>query len=251
MTDKALRIYEEIQEGFSGIAATHHLDTDNITIKSRGLTPEEAIGITKRRDYPILTGAEIMLQAEYQGAYGQAFTDAPADFEGTLKQVMDMDIIHDPHARGLYFAAMNAALRCLGLIDHTVHCRTEEPVECAAEYIPCLKERFPRANVALIGYQPSLFEALSAEPSFKLRVLDLNPGNVGETRFGVKIGHGIRDYEDTVLNWADLVLCTSSVFCNATMDRYIDIGKPVLFFGITGAAAIYLLGLDRHCPKSS
>ena len=192
-----------------------------------------------------------MLRAEYRGAYGQAFTDAPADFQGTLRQVMDMDIVRDPHARGVYFAAINAALRYLKLIDHTVHCRTEEPVECAVSYIPYLKERFPGARIALIGYQPSILEALSREPSLETRALDLNPGNVGETRFGIEIGHGIKDYEDTVLNWADLVLCTSSVFCNATMDRYIDIGKPVLFFGITGAAAIYLLGLDRYCPKSS
>jgi len=252
MTEKASKIYRNIQTKFTDIISQNHLDLSSITIHSRGLSAEEAIGKTERKDYPILTGSEVMLQAEYKGAFGQAFTDAPSDYSGSLKNILEMDIIHDPHARGVYIASLNAVLRYLGLIENTVHCRNAEPPECAREYVLWLSERFPAGtHIALIGYQPSLFEAISKEDHFDLKVLDLNPENVGQIRFGVRVGHGIDDYGDTVLKWADLVLCTGSVFCNGTMDRYVDIDKNVLFFGITGAGACYLLGLDRHCPKSA
>ena len=248
---KAEHIYQQIQDGFHAILEKYQVNTSEIVLAAQGLSPEEAIGITERKDYPILTGKEVMLQANYKGSLGQAFTDAPAELEGSLDMILDMDIQNDPHARGLYFASMNAVLRHLGLIDHTVHCRTKEPADCAPCYIAHLKETRPCTKIALIGYQPSLFQQLAGDDAFRVRCLDLNPDNVGQTRFGVKVEHGVNDYKEVVLDWADLVLCTSSVFSNATMDLYIDIGKDVLFFGITGAGAIYLLGLNRFCPLST
>ena len=247
MNEKQKRIDAAIRAGFEKIVAEHGMDACRVTITGRGLTPEEAIGNTRRKDYPILTGKEVMLQAECSGSLGQSFTDAPSTFEGSLQEVMALDMEHDPHARGLYFAAMNAVMRHLGLIEHTVHCRTEEPVECAGLCLEQLKREHAGKKIALVGYQPSLFEALSGE--FPLRVLDLNPANVGQERFGVTVEHGIDDYE-SVVEWADLILCTGSVFCNGTMDRYIDIGKPVIFFGITASGAGHILGLKRMCPKA-
>lgn len=250
MNAKAEQIYKEIQEKFIDVLTKHQVDCTKEVVTARGLSPEEAIGITERKDYPILTGKEIMLQAEFMGAYGQAFTDAPAELQGKLEDILRLDILGDPHARGLYFAALNAVLRYLGLLENTVHCRSCEPAECAPKYMEYLRKTYGSGNIALIGYQPSLFQALSKEPSFSVRCLDLNPENIGQTRFGSVVAHGIEDYDELVLQWADLVLCTSSVFCNATMDLYVDIGKDVLFFGITGAGAIYLLGLNRFCPLS-
>ena len=250
MTQKAHHIYEEIQSRFLDLLEKYQIDTGEMILTSKGLSTEEAIGITERKDYPILTGMEIMLQAEYKGSFGQAFTDAPSEFHGSLADILKMDLCRDAHARGLYFAAMNAVLKHLGLIGHTVHCRTKEPAECAPKYIKWMKQQYSAKKIALIGYQPSLFQTLSDDPDLTVRCLDLNPDNVGQIRFGVKVEHGINDYSDAVLDWADLVLCTSSVFANATMDYYIAIDKPVLFFGITGAAPIYLLGLSRYCPLS-
>lgn len=249
MTEKCTALYREIKERFQQLIADYHIDTKEMSVITYGLTPEEAIGITERKDYPILTGKDVMLQASYRGARGQAFTDAPADYSGTLEEILNMDILTDEHARGLFFASMNAVMRHLNLIEGTVHCRGEEPPKCAILCLDHLLKEYAGKRIALIGYQPSLFQALSG--NFPLRVLDLNPDNVGQERFGIIVEHGINDYDDVVLNWADLVLCTSSTFCNATMDRYIDIGKPVIFFGISGAGACYLLSLDRLCPLSA
>ncbi|MDK2968463.1 MAG: hypothetical protein PWP53_4075, partial [Lacrimispora sp.] len=66
-----------LKDKFKTLVEENSLTMDEIHIVSKSLTPEEAIGNTRRKDFPILTGREVMLQAEYQGAKGQAFTDAP------------------------------------------------------------------------------------------------------------------------------------------------------------------------------
>ena len=246
MTEKCAAIYRQIKEKFQAVLEKYNIDKNEVSIISCALSPEEAIGITERKDYPILTGKDVMLQASYQGSFGQAFTDAPASCSMTLNAILDMDILEDTHARGLFFATVNAVMRHLGLIEGTVHCKGEEPPQCALRMLETLRNQWAGKKLALIGYQPSLFQALSG--SFDLRVLDLNPENVGQERFGHLVEHGLNAYDDAVLHWADLVLCTSSTFCNATVDRYVDIGKPVIFFGISGAGACHLLGLSRMCP---
>ncbi len=249
MTEKCAALYMQIKERFQKIIDDYHIDVKEKSVISCGLTPEEAIGITERKDYPILTGKDVMLQATYRGARGQAFTDAPADYSGTLEEILSMDILADEHARGLFFASMNAVMRHLNLIEGMVHCRGDEPPKCSVLCLEQLLKEHVGKRIALIGCQPSLFQALSG--NFPLRVLDLNPDNVGQEHFGITVEHGINDYDDVVLNWAELILCTSSTFCNATMDRYIDIGKPVIFFGISGAGACQLLSLERICPLSA
>lgn len=239
---------EILKERFRSVVEQNDLDKSEIKISARGLSPEEAIGITKRQDYPILTGKEVMLQAEYQGSFGQAFTDAPSDFIGTLEEILGLDLEEDSHNRALFIAAMNAVMKKLGLVSHTVHCKSEEPEKCVTEFESYIRGKYGSPKIALVGYQPSMLEALSEE--FRVRVLDLNPENVGKTRYGVKVEDGVKDYTDVVLEWADVVLCTGSTLCNGTMVNYIDIGKDVLFFGITAAGAAELLGLKSMCPLS-
>ncbi|WP_124065891.1 DUF364 domain-containing protein [Clostridium sp. E02] len=241
-------LMDRLKREFQSLVEEHHLDMEEVTIRSKSLTPEEAIGNTKRRDFPILTGKEVMLQAEYQGARGQAFTDAPSKFEGTLHEIQMLDVVNNLHDRGLFIATMNAVMTKLGMIDHTVHCRTEEPENCALELYDYVKNNYGTKKIALVGYQPSILEALSKD--FTVRVLDLNPQNVGQLRYGVKVLHGINDYKEVVLDWADVVLCTGSTLSNGTIVNFLDIGKEVLFFGITIAGAAKLLGLKRFCPCS-
>lgn len=80
-----------------------------------GLTPEEAIAINERKDYPILTGQDVMLQASYRGARGQAFTDAPADYSGTLEEILSMDILSDEHA-GKRIALQNPCISITSIL---------------------------------------------------------------------------------------------------------------------------------------
>lgn len=242
-------LYARLREALSEVIARHHLDERDISLKSRGLSPEEAIGRTARTDYPILNGKEIMLQARFGEALGQAFTSAPVDFEGSLAEVLAFDTARDPQARGILVATLNAVLRAVGEADHTVHCRDDGPELCAERYAALVRERFGSPRIALVGYQPALLARLSRE--FSVRVLDLNPEIVGSVRSGVLVEDGLSAYDTVVRDWAELVLCTGSTLCNGSFVNFLDIGKPVLFFGTSCAGAAVVLGAERFCPMSS
>lgn len=245
----AQELYRRLKQELERIVRLHHLNESPIMLKSRGLSPEEAIGDTRRKDYPILAGKEIMLQAQFGSALGQAFTDAPSDFCGTLDDVLALDPENDPHSRGLLVATLNAVMRHTGDIDHTVHCRNDDLELCAEACAVHIREHFGAPRITLIGYQPALTARLSRE--FPLRVLDMNPQFVGDVKSGVTIEHGETSYRNAVLEWPELVLCTGSTLCNGTFVNFVDIGRPVIFFGISGAAAARILHLPRFCPKSS
>ena len=246
MTEQEL--YRRLKQELERIVRIHHLQASPIRLKSRGLSPEEAIGNTVRKDYPILAGKEIMLQAQFGSSLGQAFTDAPSDFCGTLEQVLALEPENDPHGRRLLVAALNAVMRHTGDIDHTVHCRNEDLELCAEAHAAHIRENYGTARITLVGYQPALTARLSRE--FPLRVLDMNPQFVGSVKSGITIEHGNENYRDAVLDWAELVLCTGSTLCNGTFVNFVNIGKPVLFFGISGAAAARIFDLPRFCPRS-
>ena len=53
MTKKEL--YDILKERFQEVLKEHQIENDHLSVSCRSLTPEEAIGKTKRTDYPILT----------------------------------------------------------------------------------------------------------------------------------------------------------------------------------------------------
>ena len=81
----------------------------------------------------------------------------------------------------------------------------------------------------------------------ELRVLDLNPNNIGEIRYEKLVEHGIKDFDEVVKEWSDLVLCTGSTICNDSILSFVNLNKEVLFFGTTIAGAAYIMGWKRVC----
>ena len=241
---KQEELFDILKKQFGKILEEHGVSSDDITIKAKSLSPEEAIGKTEKKDYPILTGKEVMLEAEYKGSKGQAFTDAPSDFNGSLSDILALDTVADRHSAGLFIAALNAVTRNLGLSEKTVHCRDKGPEECAEKAAEHIKAVYGNVKIALVGYQPSLLERLSRD--FPLRVLDLNPDNIGAVRYGIRVEDGASDMKN-VTDWADLVLCTGSTICNGTICDFLNMDKEVLFFGTTLAGAAGILNCKRMC----
>ena len=237
-------LYETLRAALAAALEEHGLTGWAVTVRARGLTPEEAIGRTQRTDYPILTGKEVMLMADFRGAMGQAFTDAPAHFEGSLDQVLALDLEGDPHSRGLFIATLNAVMKYLGRADNTVHCRDGGPELCARHMAQWVADAYGAPRIALVGFQPALIAALSQR--FPLKVLDLNPDNIGKEKDGCPVLDGASGRQEAV-DWADLVLCTGSTLCNGTIVDYLDLDKEVVFFGTTLAGAAPILGLKRAC----
>lgn len=247
MKNKQKEIYDKIRSRFKEIIESNNLNTTSIVIESRGLTAEEAIGNTERKDYPILVGDEIMLQAKYNGSIGQAFTPYPVSFTGTIGEVLDMDLENDLQNRGIFLATINAVLRNLDLSESSIHCKDKEPGICAKEYLTFLNENYKDKKVLLVGLQPGILSQIQKRGN--VRVLDLNPKNIGTKKESILIEDGIKAYDECV-KWADLILCTGSIFANGSMDLYVDINKEVVFFGTSCSGPAYLLNLKRFCPCS-
>jgi len=139
----------------------------------------------------------------------------------------------------------NAVLRHLGQIEKTVHCHDKEPTECAAELASYIKRKYGEVKIALIGFQPRMVESLT--PQFPLRVLDLDPENIGARKFQVTIESPEKARE--AADWADLLVVTGTTVVNGTMGDFLG-GKPLLFYGTTIAGVAHLMNWERFCFKS-
>lgn len=244
-TDPFDHFYGDLKSRFLNLLQSKGILKEDISIRTKALTAEEAIGHTKRKDFPIITGKDVMIQAECMGALGQAFTDAPAAFKGNLEDICALDLT-DPHSRGLFIAALNAVMKHLGLADCTVHCRDQGPELCSGDAAQYISSHYDHPSITLIGYQPALLERLSKD--YEVHAVDLNPDNIGQMRFGVLIEDG-RELRITerLCRQADLILCTGSTICNGSIVHFLPYKEKTLFYGTTLAGAAALMKLPRLC----
>ena len=234
--------YNDIKERFFSLTKERDLMSSKVEVVSaRTLTPQEVIGKPERDDFPLLKGKEVMIQADFKGSLGQAFTDMPGNYSGTLKEIFDMSL-NSNFERAVFISTLNAVLRYLNYISKTVHCKDKEPGECAAHLIDYIKERFGNPRIAFIGMQPAMVEALAAQ--FEIRAVDLDPDNVGQKRCGVLIEDVFHTKE--ILSWADLIVATGTTVVNDTLTPLLT-EKPIIFYGVTIAGAAYLKGYEQYC----
>ncbi|MCS4515497.1 hypothetical protein JTS93_00460 [Clostridium botulinum] len=172
-----MNIYNELKERLKNIVLENNLFEDQVFITTKSLNPKEAIGETKRKDFPILNGKENMIEAKFKGSTGQAFTSSPSIFQGSLSEVLTLDL-NDDYNKAIFIATSNAILKYLGLIESTVHCKNEEPELCGEKHLNYLKEFYSDSKIALVGFQPSILEHI--KDNFHVRVLDLNADNIGK-----------------------------------------------------------------------
>jgi len=139
----------------------------------------------------------------------------------------------------------------LNLVTKTRHCRDEEPEKCASQIAQHIMADSGKVKVGLIGLQPAILENLVLTFGTDIvRCTDLNPKNVGSTKYGAEIWDGRTDTE-RLIKWCDVLLATSSTIVNNTFDEIREIaisqGKRLIIFGVTGAGISALLGLERVC----
>jgi hypothetical protein len=238
-------LHEILRQRLTAICRKEGLLGETVRVCATPLSTEEAIGTPEDKDFPLQKGKERLLQATFRDARGQAFTDHYGNYEGTLESLLATPPANT-FRRAVFVAALNAVLKHLELIGNTVHCRDEDPRACASELAPQLRERFGAVKITQVGFQPRMVEALA--PLFPLRLLDLDPDNLGHTKFGVPV-EGPETASDAVA-WAELLLVTGTTLVNDTIGDFL-LDKPVLFYGTTIAGAAHLMGWERFCPKSS
>jgi len=238
--------YNNLFHKFRNIVQENNLLNEEVKITGRPLTPEEAIGNTEKKDFPILKGKELLLEADFRGVKGQAFTDMPDNFNGNLKQIIEMPL-ETNFDTAIYISTLNAVCRYLKITDKTIHCKNGDPEICANELIKYLKYKYDKSKIALIGFQPAMLNKLSK--NFQVRVVDLDSENIGKIKYDTVIEDGNKSIDD-LLDWCDIIVATGSTVANKTIPKLLS-DKPTLFFGTTLAGASSLMNLERFCPCST
>jgi hypothetical protein len=236
-----MKVYDKLREYFKKALAENRLETENIIVRARPLTPQEAIGNPEDKDYPIITGRERMMQAEFRDTYGQAYTDMFGNYSGRLGDVAAMEL-NNNYRRAIFISSLNAVTRYLGVIDKTIHCKDNEPRECSAKLVEYITQKYGNPKIAMVGLQPRIVESLTK--NFEIKVTDLDHANIDAEKFGVII----RDPQKTGehLDWCDIAVVTGSTIVNDTITGFL-IDKPVIFYGITISGAAKVLGLQSYC----
>jgi uncharacterized protein (DUF4213/DUF364 family) len=239
LEDGIVNLYETVRSSFGRVVARHDLLEETLTVQCRGLSVDEAIGNPLEQDYPIQFGKEQMVQAEFRNSLGQAFSCEVKQGQYTLREVLTLPL-KDDWERAVFIASLNAVFASLGLVDHTVHCKDQEPARCA-EHLPEIIP--PGCKVGLFGLQPRFLEKL-AELG-EVRCVDLDPALIGSKKAGILV----EDVAQTpaVLDWCDLALVTGSALVNGTFDVFAELTKPLYVFGTTGAGVAQILAAKRFC----
>ena len=243
--EAVMNVFDRLRKAFRSMIEENSWESEQVSVRARALSPQEAIGNPEHRDYPLIKGRERMMQAEFGGSLGQAFTDDYGDFWGSISEVAALTLT-DNFQRAVFLATLNAAARRLGLVTRTIHCTDDRPPLCAQELAAHVTSRFGLPRIAMLGLQPRMVEALAAR--FELRVTDLDEENIGREKFGVTVGGP--DETARNLAWCDIVLATGTVLTNDTY-RELAAHKPTIFYGVTVAAAAHLLCVERFCPYGS
>ncbi|MDX9805158.1 MAG: DUF364 domain-containing protein [bacterium] len=245
-----MSILNEAMIKFKELISEKGLINTEISVRVAPLTASEAIGNPQRRDYPIIEGKERMIEALFSDSKGQAFTDSPSDFSGTLKEVMGLDISKNCN-RAKIIAVINAVLKHLNITSQTVHCKNEEPEKCSKEMMEHILQKYGMIKVGLIGLNPSIAEALvNSFGADNVRITDLNRKNKGVFKYGVEIWDGKERTEDLVKD-SDLILITGTTLVNGSLDKILDYvkeyGKEYAVYGTTIAGVSSLMNLNRLC----
>lgn len=247
-------ILNKLRAAFVELVDEHDLRSEAVEITASPLSPEEAIGRTGRKDFPLVSGRERLVQARFRAARGVAFTDMPADYSATLGEVLALDL-DDNGKRAFFVASLNAVCRHLFDDLKTAHCKDDAPVRCGRDMAADLLERFGRVRVGVVGLNPAIVEGLAAAfgPE-NVFVADMDLAKVGTTVAGVRIHNG-RSQTGALFEFAEVVLATGTTLANATADGIVARaerrGVPLLFYGVTCAAAAQLLGFERMCPYAA
>ncbi len=241
---------EEVKGKFRKIIAEHRLGNEPVEVTIGTLTARQAIGSPVRQDFPLLEGREVMIEAQFKDSFGQAFTDRPHEFKGSLNDVLSLKLDTND-ARAIFDATLNAVMAHLGMVTGVRHCHDDELEKCAAEIAKYILTNYGKVKVGLVGYQPAILENLVlALGSESVRCTDLNPKNIGSQKYGAKVWDGRTDTE-RLISWCNVLLATSSTIVNDTFDGIktgADAqGKRLIIFGVTGAGVSALLGIERLC----
>ena len=246
--------YLSLRNKFLQLAEEHSLLDNMITIKTHILKPDEAIGNPDRRDFPLLKGREVLMQATFFEMNGQAYTDNPSEFSGPLREIINLPL-HDSREKALFIASLNAVMRYLHPETPTVHCKNNEPEKCAEEMVTFIRTIHPH-SVGIIGLQPAILDAMvNTLGKDNVMCVDRDEDNKDKVKCGVLIEWGDKKGIEKLFKKSELVLATGSCAANGSLPEILDIERnydsSLYFYGVTIVGTARLMGLNHLCFKAT
>jgi len=232
-------IYDKLKKALKSEIEKNNLYGHNICVRCKALSSSEAIGNPEHNDYPITKGKEVMVEAIFQGAKGQAFTDEFENADYTVDDILNINTDSNKK-RASFIAALNAVFRHLNICNKTVHCKDDEPKKCADNITSAIGNN---KNVLLVGHQPRFLEAINKH--YNIRVMDMDQDNIGSNIDGVIIEPP--EVLNDAIKWCDIIFATGSTIVNGTITNFLNQNKEIIFFGVTISAASTILNLKTYC----
>ena len=192
--------------------------------------------------------AEHKVQAVFRGTKGQAFTETPREFTGTLREIVERPF-DGKCIDSVLIASINAVMGHFGLCRGLCHCGRDMHEACGIRYKGYVANIHKTVNVVIVGYQAFLMRSIGSLDGH-LWTMDRNYDNITKYRNGSVITNSGRENRDSAKKWADLIIITGSSLCNGTIVQWLDAGDKLLFYGVTIAGVAKLLDLKRLCFAS-
>jgi vacuolar-type H+-ATPase subunit E/Vma4 len=233
-----MSMIEELKENFINIIEENNLKHEDIEIKTCLSSPHEK---------------EILIEADFKGNKGQAFTEEGLEIQGKIDDILNIDL-NTSKNRALFIASINAVLRYLNLLQGTVHCNVEEAKRCAQKMADSFSRRYGMfLTIGMVGFQPFIAEALIKKIGKEnIRICDKN--NANKNFYDVLI-EDEKNMKNIVAG-SFLTLAKGNAIVDGKIDEIIKTFKEdnksriVIFYGVTIASTQKLLGLKRICFES-
>lgn len=238
-------LYEQILSRFHALKGARELLEEPVTVTA-SKEPEETL--RPENDPPsTVARPEYCVTAAIRGVKGEAYTEMPSDFQGTLAQALKIA----PSEKGISAvtaAALNAAVSCLTETPGVFPADPQYHFRYADDLCRYMTEHYKGRKIVLVGYDGYIVKRFMEE-GLNFWTLDMNPDHISQERFHHVIVNGAKRNRESSLAWGDIFLVTGSTLCNGTIIPYLDSGKELLFYGITCAAAAALLSLPWFAPE--
>ena len=241
-----IELYQQIISSFLELPGVGELLQEPVRVVP-DVTPEHTL--LPENDPPgLVSKPEYRVTAFFRDSAGEAYTECPQAFEGTLREALDLPV-SERGISGAALAAINAVMHDLDLCPGAFPDDEQAHARYADALFRHVSERFGKDHIVLVGYDGYIVKKF-VEEGMDFWTLDRNPDNITKNRFEHVIVNSGKYNREACFAWGKVILLTGSSLCNGTAVQYLDQGVPILFYGITCAGAATLLGLDWFPPAT-
>ena len=233
-------IYDKLTEKFLGLKGVSDILDERIEIRADkepepALMPWNYVPFKDKRP-------EYRVTASFKGYEGEAYTETPEDFDGTLREAISLPA-SDKGIDARTLSAINAVMNSLGLCAGVFPATFDERrLYTEALFGHVCGDLGIRSNLILVGYDGYIVKKFVSE-DIDFWTMDRDPDNISQDRFKHVVVNSGRYNREACFAWGKYFIVTGSTLTNGTIVQYLDKGKDILFYGITIAGAATLLGL--------